>query len=59
LELLEKDGVERTYPVLLLLGNSCLELKPDFILSLTRSGIVLAKRGISTTLRNITVRLST
>jgi GWxTD domain-containing protein len=27
LELLEKDGVERTYPVLLLLGNSCLELK--------------------------------
>jgi GWxTD domain-containing protein len=27
LELFEKDGVERTYPVLLLLGNSCLELK--------------------------------
>ncbi len=27
LDLLEKDGVERTYPVLLLLGNSCLELK--------------------------------
>lgn len=27
LELLEKDGVEKTYPVLLLLGNSCLELK--------------------------------
>jgi hypothetical protein len=27
LELLEKNGVERTYPVLLLLGNSCLELK--------------------------------
>jgi len=27
LDLLEKDGVERTYPVLLLLGNTCLELK--------------------------------
>jgi len=27
LELLERDGVERTFPVLLLLGNSCLELK--------------------------------
>ena len=27
LDLLEKDGVERTYAVLLLLGNSCLELK--------------------------------
>jgi tetratricopeptide (TPR) repeat protein len=27
LELLEKDGIEKTYPVLLLLGNSCLELK--------------------------------
>jgi GWxTD domain-containing protein len=27
LELLEKDGVEMTYAILLLLGNSCLELK--------------------------------
>lgn len=27
LELLEKDGVDKTFPVLLLLGNSCLELK--------------------------------
>ena len=27
LELLEKDGVDKTYPVLLLLGNTCLELK--------------------------------
>jgi GWxTD domain-containing protein len=27
LELLEREGVERTYPVLLLLGNACLELK--------------------------------
>lgn len=27
LELLEEDGVEKSYPVLLLLGNSCLELK--------------------------------
>ncbi len=27
LDLLEKDGVEKTYPVLLLLGNSSLELK--------------------------------
>lgn len=27
LEMLDKDGVEKTYPVLLLLGNSCLELK--------------------------------
>jgi GWxTD domain-containing protein len=27
LEMLERDGVDKTYPVLLLLGNSCLELK--------------------------------